>query len=177
MNSAESHGRPHHWTLDSTSADRSLLDEHGDGSGQDQEVDLTDFLVLDAFHVRVGEGAVARARWRIAAQVRERELPLSREAVADVLLCASEIITNALVHAGGECWVSTEWTGAHLRVEVTDRSRRLPAVLAPGIEQGSGRGLALVDALAYSWGWEPRELGKAVHFTVAADVALAVATA
>ncbi|MDH6117498.1 anti-sigma regulatory factor (Ser/Thr protein kinase) [Kitasatospora sp. GAS204A] len=138
---------------------------------------MTDFSTIEALHVRAGAHAVAQARRWIAALLQERELPLSGDAVADVLLCASEIITNALVHAGGECWVRAEWTGVHLRVEVADRSLRLPAVLTPEIEQGSGRGLALVDALAYSWGWEPRELGKAVHFVVAADLALTAVTA
>ncbi len=96
-------------------------------------------------------------------------VPLSKSALADVKLCAGEIITNALLHAGGECWVRTCWTGRHLRVEVADRSLRLPSVPASGEEAVSGRGLALVDAFAYSWGWEPHELGKLVHFMIAAD--------
>lgn len=138
---------------------------------------MTDFSTIETLHVGAEADAVAQARRWIAALLRERELPLSRDAVADALLCASEVITNALVHAGGECWVRAEWTGSHLRIEVTDRSLRLPAMLTPEIERGSGRGLALVGALAYSWGWEPRELGKAVHFVVAADLALTAVTA
>ncbi|MDH6117003.1 ATP-binding protein [Kitasatospora sp. GAS204B] len=126
----------------------------------------------DVFHVQSADGAVAQARHRIASAIRELGLPLSPHAVADVLLCASEIITNALIHAGGECWVRTEWTGRHLKVEVTDRSLRLPTVLTPDFEKGSGRGLTLVDSLTCSWGWERREQGKAVHFLVTADAAL-----
>ncbi|GAB2700614.1 ATP-binding protein [Kitasatospora kifunensis] len=127
---------------------------------------------INLFHVQAGDGAVAKARRQIAALVNELGLPLSGHAVADAQLCTSEIITNALIHAGGECWVQVEWTGNHLKVEVTDRSLRLPVVLTPDYEKGSGRGLALVDSLAYSWGWEPRELGKTVHFLIAADASL-----
>lgn len=102
----------------------------------------------------------------MAADVR---LPLSRSALADVKLCASEVITNALVHAGGECWVNAVWTGGRLRVAVADRSRRPPSVLPATVAQASGRGLAIVQAFACSWGWEPTEFGKIVHFLVAAD--------
>jgi hypothetical protein len=79
------------------------------------------------------------------------------------------VIANALVHAGGECWVTVSWTCAHLRVEVTDRSLKLPDMLPESMTSNSGRGLALVNALASSWGWEPKELGKIVYFLIAAD--------
>ncbi|GAB7183052.1 ATP-binding protein [Kitasatospora sp. Ki12] len=126
----------------------------------------------DRFHVVAGELAVYAARERIVAVATRWGVPLSRAALGDVKLCASEIITNALTHAGGECWVTTAWTGRHLRVEVADRSLRLPVTGAAGLGDQSGRGLALVGAFAYSWGWEPKQLGKVVHFLVAADTIL-----
>ncbi|MCX4746648.1 ATP-binding protein [Kitasatospora sp. NBC_01287] len=132
---------------------------------------MSGFSAPDEFHVQAGDGAVAGARRWVAAVIRAWELPLSREAVADVQLCTSEIVTNALVHAGAECWVRTEWTGSHLKVSVRDRSLRLPCVLAPDFDKGSGRGLTLVDSVAHSWGWNPSDSGKAVHFLVAADSA------
>ena len=128
--------------------------------------------VPDEFHVEAGEDAIHNARHRIVSVAGSWGVPLSRAALNDVKLCTSEIITNSLLHAGGECWVTTTWTGEHLRVEVFDRSLRLPCVLSPSEGVPSGRGLALVDAFAYSWGWEPRELGKVVFFLIAADAAL-----
>ncbi len=84
-------------------------------------------------------------------------------------LCASELITNALIHAGGECWVTVRWTGCRLRVAVIDRSPLLPVVGTAAESAGSGRGLALVEAFAHSWGWEPQLVGKAVHFLITTD--------
>ena len=140
---------------------------------------VTALLTPDTFDVAAdlrgdptGKNVVRAARDRIVDVAAKWGVPLSRSAFADVQLCASEIITNALAHAGGQCTVSLTWTGEHLRVDVTDRSIRLPVVTPATTGAGSGRGLALVEALAYSWGWEPKELGKTVHFLVAADAVL-----
>ncbi|MEY9946716.1 ATP-binding protein [Kitasatospora sp. GAS1066B] len=136
---------------------------------------MNDHSTVDEFRVRWSDGAVSQARTRIVGLI--RDLPLSGASLADVELCASELITNALIHAGGECWVRVAWTGSHVKVQVTDRSLRLPVVLKPDWQTGSGRGLALVASFASSWGWEPNASGKAVHFLVAADTALTVAPA
>ncbi|MDH6133563.1 anti-sigma regulatory factor (Ser/Thr protein kinase) [Kitasatospora sp. MAA4] len=127
--------------------------------------------LLDEFHVVLGDDAVRRARERIADAAVGAGLPLSRSALADAKLCASETITNALLHAGGECRVRVEWTGWQLRVAIADRSVRLPSVLPATVGQTTGRGLALVDAFACSWGWESTQLGKVVHFLITADEA------
>ncbi|MCC9311145.1 ATP-binding protein [Kitasatospora sp. RB6PN24] len=124
---------------------------------------------IDDFYLRAGAGAVRQARDRIVAAARMRALPLSTEALADVRLCASEVITNALAHGGDECWVSITWTGGRLGVCVSDRSVQLPAVLPASTTSNSGRGLALVNALAHSWGWGRTQWGKTVYFSVAAD--------
>jgi hypothetical protein len=60
--------------------------------------------VPDEFHVQAGADAVGDARRRIVVAARRWSVPLSPSALADVELCASEIITNALTHAGDECW-------------------------------------------------------------------------
>ncbi|MFD8378946.1 ATP-binding protein [Streptomyces sp. NPDC059679] len=133
--------------------------------------DRTALPAPDTFHVEDGENAVSDARDRIVAVALTWGVPLSPAALSNVKLCASEIITNALTHAGGKCRITTGWTGHHLRVAVTDRSLQLPVVTAPHLDSESGRGLAIVEALAYSWGWEPDDLGKVVHFRIAADAA------
>jgi hypothetical protein len=89
-----------------------------------------------------------------------------------VELCASEIITNALTHAGDECWVRTHWTGQFLQVEVTDRSLRPPVASSASPEDTRGRGLAMVECFSHTWGWVPKELGKTVFFVVAGEAAL-----
>ncbi|WP_435176382.1 ATP-binding protein [Actinacidiphila sp. bgisy145] len=127
----------------------------------------------DAFHVQAGTEAVSRARRRISGTARHWNVPLSDSALADVELCASEIIANALTHAGRECWVRTHWTGQFLQVEVTDRSLRPPVVRSATSEATSGRGLALVESFSHGWGWVPRGLGKTVFFIVADEAVLA----
>jgi anti-sigma regulatory factor (Ser/Thr protein kinase) len=126
----------------------------------------------EEFHVRAGADAVSRARRRITVTARHWNVPLSDSALADVELCASEIIANALTHAGSECWVRTHWTGQFLQVEVTDHSLRPPVASEVSSDDTSGRGLALVEGLSHGWGWVPKELGKTVFFIVADEAVL-----
>ncbi|WNM35462.1 ATP-binding protein [Streptomyces sp. Li-HN-5-11] len=55
-----------------------------------------------------------------------------------------------------------------LRVSVTDANDALPTLCEASPEDESGRGLALVAALADDWGAEPRPggIGKTVWFEV-----------
>lgn len=81
---------------------------------------------------------------------------------ADVILLASELCTNAIVHsrsgeAGGQFSVDIEWAPALARVVVGDQgSAKTPAVAARKGDAAplgeSGRGLLLVDDLADDWG-------------------------
>jgi anti-sigma regulatory factor (Ser/Thr protein kinase) len=123
----------------------------------------------DEFHVTAGVDAVRRARDRIVAAAERWGVPFSRDVLEDLRLCASEVVANALEHAGGACEVTVRWDGRRLRVEVADRSRRAPVLLAAGDELPSGRGLVLVAALAGSWGWRPTPTGKLVHFGFTVD--------
>jgi anti-sigma regulatory factor (Ser/Thr protein kinase) len=80
---------------------------------------------------------------------------------ADLLLLASELCTNAIVHsrsgeAGGQFSVDIDWTPALTRVVVGDQgSAKVPAVSAGPVGE-SGRGLLLVDELADDWGTASR---------------------
>lgn len=83
----------------------------------------------------------------------------------DVVLCVSELATNALVHGvpPGRGYLLRLWLyeqGVALRVEVHDSGDGRPRVCDPDGE--SGRGLRLVDALADTWGVGQRDPGKVV---------------
>ncbi|MFF9316587.1 ATP-binding protein [Streptomyces sp. NPDC014735] len=86
--------------------------------------------------------------------------------VDDVLLCVSELATNALRHgtvANEQFLVKLTENDARLRVEVHDPSRRRPRAQQPGVDDPNGRGLLLVSSLADGWGVEPRSpRGKVV---------------
>ncbi|WP_250291168.1 ATP-binding protein [Streptomyces atroolivaceus] len=83
----------------------------------------------------------------------------------DVLVCVSELATNALLHGvppgrGYLVRLRLEAGGCALSVEVHDSGGGVPAVRRPDGE--SGRGLLLVDALADRWGVGARDPGKFV---------------
>ncbi|HZD74967.1 MAG TPA: response regulator [Actinomycetota bacterium] len=87
--------------------------------------------------------------------------------VDTVTLLTSELVTNAVVHAGTNVDVVVRLTGAIARVEVTDRSELSPTPRHSGLEDDSGRGLALVQALARRWGTSRQPGGgKTVWFEV-----------
>ncbi|WP_327415127.1 ATP-binding protein [Streptomyces sp. NBC_01233] len=91
-------------------------------------------------------------------------VPLLRHAVREHLgdgacpdaeLCVSELLTNAITHLGEGTPVTLRITGraTRTRVELTDPEPRVwpvPRQATDGDE--SGRGLALLDAVALSWG-------------------------
>lgn len=113
---------------------------------------------------------------------RSRSASAARRFVADALdawgcqyLCdaallgVSELVTNAVVHAGSPAELHLRWQGARLRVEVRDSDptpipHRRPAATT---EDTHGRGLLLVDAVADGWGVQDGEDGKVVWFELA----------
>ncbi|MEU9619916.1 ATP-binding protein [Streptomyces sp. NPDC048155] len=76
----------------------------------------------------------------------------------DLLLCVSELLTNVIVHLGEGTPVTLRVAGTRsgrIRVEVSDPGRGLwPVPRTAGGRDESGRGLALVEALASRWGVE-----------------------
>jgi DNA-binding NarL/FixJ family response regulator len=96
---------------------------------------------------------------------------LSRWACASVLddvqLLVSELVTNAVVHAGSEVEVAVRLLSDSVRIEVVDRAPTQPLTpSSPSDDAESGRGLLLVETLASAWGVEPMDEGKAVWFEV-----------
>jgi Response regulator containing a CheY-like receiver domain and an HTH DNA-binding domain len=72
-----------------------------------------------------------------------------------VTLLVSELVTNAVVHGGGEVEVLVRLLPASVRVEVMDASSSAPVPRAAAEGDTSGRGLALVESLARRWGVTP----------------------
>ncbi|MFC8737817.1 ATP-binding protein [Streptomyces sp. NPDC048405] len=86
----------------------------------------------------------------------------------DVVLCVSELATNALLHGvpPGRGFLLRLWLlpcGDGVRVEVHDSGDGVPAVpLDSGGSDEGGRGLLLVSELADKWGVAQRDPGKVV---------------
>ena len=85
---------------------------------------------------------------------------------ADVQLCVTELVGNVIRHLGEGTPVRVRVArrgGGRTRVEVTDPDpRALPVLLHASGDDESGRGLALLDAVALRWGVEQGVAGKTV---------------
>lgn len=84
--------------------------------------------------------------------------------VLDVaLLCVSELVTNAVLHASGPYTLHLRSTpSGRLRLEVEDCGSGSPVVGEMTSDQAGGRGMLLVDRLAADWGTTHRPDGKTV---------------
>jgi len=83
-----------------------------------------------------------------------------------VELLTSELVTNAVVHAGSEPRLVLLLLPDRIRVEVHDADPTLPAQREPDPASAGGRGLLLLDQIATSWGVEATDEGKLVWFEV-----------
>jgi Histidine kinase-like ATPase domain len=81
-------------------------------------------------------------------------------------LVASELVTNAVVHAGTPIDLTLRLMSSMLHVAVRDGGPGRPHVTDVDESSESGRGLILVDALASSWGTFFPDAGKVVWATV-----------
>ena len=68
------------------------------------------------------------------------------------VLLTSEIVTNAVLHGGGNFTLWVEVRADRLRVSVVDDNPRPPEVLRVGTEREHGRGMAIVASEASAWG-------------------------
>ena len=85
-------------------------------------------------------------------------------------LAVSELVTNAMVHAGAPVELSVWARPDAVRVEVADSSRHLPAARGYAVTAGTGRGLRLVEHTVDRWGASRHAAGKTVWFEIGAPV-------
>jgi anti-anti-sigma factor len=121
-------------------------------------------------------------RWPVAPSARQRIAPdrnapsIARAAVHDFCagqciggdgdaaqLVASELVTNAVIHAGTSIDLTLRLVSGQLHIAVRDGGdgqARIGGIINESSE--SGRGLILVDALAEAWGTFLPDVGKVV---------------
>jgi anti-sigma regulatory factor (Ser/Thr protein kinase) len=115
-------------------------------------------LVLDAV-----PRSVTVARHAVRAALSPAAAPA--EVIEDVLLLVSELVTNAILHAGTDVRLSAMVAPGRVLVAVSDDD---PAHAPHRPDRGqmatSGRGIGLVDLLSSAWGVEIGPRSKVVWF-------------
>lgn len=129
-------------------------------------------MSVGALLVRHDPASAAFVRRQLAFDLGSYDLP--DDAIDDVLLVASELVGNAVRHTGashhGTLDVSWDVDSSGVRVCVGDPSAEPPVVRTVGLDEPSGRGLQIVEAVADGWGVEHAERGKRVWAHVPTQV-------
>jgi anti-sigma regulatory factor (Ser/Thr protein kinase) len=115
-----------------------------------------------------GDHAAAReARRFVLGHLPERP---AEDDVDRVLLCVSELVSNAIEHGRSPRHLQLLVTGRNVRVEVSDADPRQPEPQSVSPQSLRGRGLQIVATASDRWGVESHAEGKVVWFE--ASVAL-----
>jgi GAF domain-containing protein/anti-sigma regulatory factor (Ser/Thr protein kinase) len=96
---------------------------------------------------------------------------LPAEVVADAEVAVSELVTNAVLHAGTQVVVRLHVTSASVRIEVEDDSHVTPIRPITSAQSMTGRGLALVERLSRELGVDRTKTGKVVWCVLPCDAA------
>ena len=111
---------------------------------------------LDLLPVR---RAVRLARGFVASQLAGEA---DREVLDAALLLASELVTNAVLHARTPLQLSLTASDDLILIAVGDGNQARPQQQPHALYDPGGRGLVIVDRFSACWGTKPSELGKTV---------------
>src|SRR4051812_36016436 len=105
--------------------------------------------------------SVVTARRMVAELLTAWAAPHDRQ---DAELLVTELVANAVDHAGGESVLTLEvsLSDAWLRISVADGSAIRPVIQELDHQAPRGRGMQLVEAIADRWGAEDHQGGKRV---------------
>jgi DNA-binding NarL/FixJ family response regulator len=114
-----------------------------------------------AVHLPADLGSAREARTFTRSLLEEWQVT---DVLDDALLVVSEMVTNAVTHAGSACDLRISLSPVVVRVEVVDQGGGTPDPMPPSETRNGGRGLHLIGALTAAWGVEPETggVGKTV---------------
>lgn len=126
-----------------------------------REVGVT---IVGAMAVRHEPTSAAAVRHAIVADLTARGV--DKDSIDEVVLVASELVGNAVRHSRpnstGTIEVQWELSTSAVVVQVADSDEDAPVPRVPKPDEPSGRGLAIVAALAEDWGYQRDQQGKHV---------------
>ncbi len=82
--------------------------------------------------------------------------------VESALLIASELVTNAVVHARSRSVLGLRLLEGRVRIQVADHGAGMPTPRVPDEDGPGGRGLPIIEAISSSWGIDATPDGKVV---------------
>jgi anti-sigma regulatory factor (Ser/Thr protein kinase) len=132
-------------------------------------VAATETTSLIAFTLPSTPYSVQMARFYIRAALAYHELG---DYAVDAEMVTSELVTNAIKHAGALRFgleVIHMAASRAVAIIVTDPSPHPPVRRHLSEDTEHGRGLNIVEALSFSWGWRPQDPGKAVYAILARE--------
>lgn len=89
-----------------------------------------------------------------------RSWGVTGEQVGDVVLAASELVTNAFEHGRGAIALRLRLAGRCVLLEVRDSSPEDPVLRRPSSRSFRGRGLPMIQAISNAWGHRRNGDGK-----------------
>jgi anti-sigma regulatory factor (Ser/Thr protein kinase) len=117
--------------------------------------------------------APSEARSFVSTQLAERLLP-GDVTLADVVLIASELVTNAVTAGAGYLELTLAVSGRRLDLMVEDDARGWPVPTSAGWDATRGRGLGIVEEVSDRWHVTETRRGKRVTATWFTPGALAL---
>jgi anti-sigma regulatory factor (Ser/Thr protein kinase) len=116
--------------------------------------------------LRLDPRPIAAAEARLAVRDACQHLPAAT--LSDATLLVSELVTNAVIHAGGMITVVIDCDDDSVAIAVGDQSSAEPFVCDPDAADPCGRGMRLVNSIATRWGCNPSSdgEGKTVWFSL-----------
>ncbi|WP_406406092.1 ATP-binding protein [Streptomyces sp. NBC_01643] len=132
-------------------------------SGHDNGSQLRSVLPFEA-----EPAAVRDLRRVVRGQLAEWCLPAFAE---EAELAVSELAANVIKHVGrgAAATLVLEAAADRLRIELHDKSHRVPVLGSPACDDECGRGLHLLAGMAVDWGTLLTATGKAVWCELSAD--------
>ncbi len=141
-----------------------------------------------SLELAVVPSAVRTARHWAASLLAESDPPRDADVIDAVVLCVSELVTNAIRAVGQQSdqdkmmppgsspvtrprvWLAICGSSNVVRIEVHDSTcAPIPPARHRADDEESGRGLEVIAALASDWGWQADALGKFVWCELASS--------